>query len=502
MIFKDPPPEFLPAVSSDEFLPPISRWMTWGGFALVGTFFGGVGLAAFTSYPVTVKAPAVVRPSGELRVVQAATEGLVIRIEVKENQVVRAGQVLAEIDDSRLQTQKSQLQSNIEQNQQQLVQIQAQLNALQNQIAAETERISRALTSAQAEFGQSQRNYQDRQTTTSAQVAEAEANLQQVFKELQKAQADLKSSSANLKSTEAAFKAAEARRDRYQPLIESGAIPTDLFEETQLAVDQQQQALESQKALVEAQQQEIERQQQAVEAAKARLLAAKASLNPSGAEVTVAQERIAQEQASGESSLARLNQEREQLIQRQVEVQNQLNRDTQQLQQTEKELKDTALKAPVAGIIQQLNLRNIAQVVRPGDVVAEIAPSQAPLVVKAMVGTGEISKVKADQPAQMRVSACPYPDYGTLKGTVQSVSPDARNPRDNAGVNSAGASSANVSQSGGVYEVTIEPEKFQLTAGSRQCAIVAGMEGSVDIIAKNETVLTFILRKARLLTDL
>jgi len=54
---------------------------------LVGTFSAAVALAAFH---VTVKAPANIRPLGELRIVQAASEG-VVRIEVKENQVVRKG---------------------------------------------------------------------------------------------------------------------------------------------------------------------------------------------------------------------------------------------------------------------------------------------------------------------------------------------------------------------------------------------------------------------------
>ncbi len=64
---------------------------------------------------MTVKGQAVVRPSGELRIVQAATEGQVMQIYVKENQVVKTGDAIALIDDSRLQTKKSQLQSNIQQ---------------------------------------------------------------------------------------------------------------------------------------------------------------------------------------------------------------------------------------------------------------------------------------------------------------------------------------------------------------------------------------------------
>ncbi|MEQ8961446.1 MAG: HlyD family efflux transporter periplasmic adaptor subunit, partial [Coleofasciculus sp. C2-GNP5-27] len=209
-----------------------------------------------------------------------------------------------------------------------------------------------------------------------------------------------------------------ARRNRYKPIAETGALSQDQFQEAQLAVEQQEQALEAQKATVEAQKQDIERLSSAVDAAQARRQGALATLNPSDAGVAIAKEKIAQERATGEASLSRLNQEREQLIQRRVEIQNQLNRDTQELQQIETELTGTVIRASASGIIQQLNLRNTGQVVNSGEAIAQIAPSEAPLVIKTSVPSQDIGKVETDQRVQMRVSACPYPDYGTLPGTV------------------------------------------------------------------------------------
>lgn len=51
------------------------------------------------------------------------------------------------------------------------------------------------------------------------------------------------------------------------------------------------------------------------------------------------------------------------------------------------------------------------------------------------------------------------------------------------------------------YEVTIEPEGLSLGRETRQCSIKMGMEGRADIISKQETVLQFFLRKARLIAD-
>jgi HlyD family type I secretion membrane fusion protein len=440
-----PEQDFLPPVQDNEFLPPISRWTTLGGLFIVASVGVAITLASVTKYNVTVKAPATVRPAGELRIVQAAAEGPIKTIKVKENQVVREGDAIATIDDSQLQTKKSQLEGNIQQNQLQLTQLAAQLNALQTQHDSESRLMNHLIVAAQADLGRNQQDYRERQITTQTEVQEAEAALELAREQLK----------------------------RYQQLASTGAIATL----------------------------QIKEKEQAFKAALARLERTKAALNPSAAPVTMAQERIAQEKARGESTLATLNKQRDELIQRQVEIQNQLSRDARELQQIESDLKKSVVKAPAAGIILKLNLRNSSQVVRPGESIAEIAPSNAPLVVKARVAAQDISKVQpckeekvsdcTQGKVQLRVSAYPYPDYGTLKAAVRAISPDAITPQ------TSGSDAV-----APYYEVTIQPERPYLVKSDRQYPMQAGMDVTADIISREETVLTFILRKARLLTDL
>jgi len=494
-MFSDPASELLRPVNSEEFLPPISLWTTLGGLFIVGTVGLAFGLAAVTKYKVTVKAPATARPYGEVRIVQAARGGTVKRIEVKENQPIAKGEALAYIDDSELQTQKKQLQGNIQQSQEKLSQLDAQIGALNSRIAAEGDRANSTIALAEAELSHTVRGYQDKQATSAAEVDEAEANLRQAQEEWEKAQTDLKSAKANLMSIEAALKGARTKRERYQPLAAAGAISKDKLEEAQLEVAQQEQALASQTAVVEGERKTIERQQQAIEAARARLQGAKASLNPNNGTVTMAQEKIAQQQATGKAVIEQLKQEKEQLIQQQVESKSQIQRDSLQLQQLETELKTAIVPAPVAGTIQQINLRNPGQVVRPGDVIAQIVPSLAPLVLKASVKTEDRDKIKIGQPADIRVDGCPYPDFGILKAKVTGISPDSSMLSKDA--NSSLGS--NAVAGGATYEVTLQPESLELSSGGDKCAIHSGMAGTADIISREETVLRFILRKAKLL---
>jgi multidrug efflux pump subunit AcrA (membrane-fusion protein) len=339
------------------------------------------------------------------------------------------------------------------------VQVNAQINALNSQISAETDRIQGNVASAIAELHRSQREYQDKQITTETGVQETESNL---------------------KATEAALNAAKAKLNRYRSVAKQGAISGDQLAEVELAFRQQQQA---------------------VEAAKAKLAGAQTALNPSNAEIAIATSRITEAEATGKSTVASLNKEKSALIQQQIELNKQLDKDARDLQQVNTDLQQTKITATTDGIISKLNLRNPGQTVRPGEEIATIAPSNSKLTIKAAVPAKEIGKLKKGQIAQMRISACPYSDYGTLKGTVTAIAPDAAFPQpDN---NTPSTANAPSQQTGAAfYDVAIEPNNGSLGKGNNQCAIQLGMEGQTDIITREETVMKFLLRKARLSTNL
>ena len=142
-MLNSPKENFLFLGEEKELLPPLNRWMNWGGLLIAGTFGLTIILASVFKYNVTVQAPASIRPDGELRIVQAGIEGQVKQIVVKANQEVKAGDTLIILDDSRLQIQKTQLEDLIQQSKLQLLQINAQIRAQDSQILAETEKGNR-----------------------------------------------------------------------------------------------------------------------------------------------------------------------------------------------------------------------------------------------------------------------------------------------------------------------------------------------------------------------
>lgn len=428
-------PDQLHFVQEDEFLPSISPWISMGGMVLVLVFGAAVAISSTLKFSITVKAPAALRPAGGLSVVQSGIDGTITHINVEVNQVVKKGDLFAQLDDAGLQNRKSQLQGDIQSITLQRYQINAQFRALDNQIIAETRLVSRSIAAAEANLTSHRRRYQDLKISTEADLEEAQAG----------------------------YHLASEEYLRFKELEESGAI-------AKLQVKEKEASLK---------------------AASARIKRLKAATNPTDATIDQALEQIAQERARGSVTLAGLNQQKEQLMRTRIEAQKQLKYTQKELQQIENELKGTKIRAPIDGTVLQLNLRNPGQVVQPGIPIAQIAPRNAPLIIKARVNAQDINQVKTGQTVQMRVSACPYTDYGTLKGTVMNVSPDAIPVSD--------ASGPAISPA--FYEVTVQPRTLYMGNQQRWCRLQFGMEGRADIVSRQETVLQFVLKKARLMSN-
>ena len=466
---------------------------------MVASFGAAIALSTVLKYKVTVQAPASIRPVGELRLVQSTIEGSVLNISVTENQTVKKGDPIATVRDlrleSKLQTNRNQLIGDIQKAKYQILALDAQIGASDRQGIAEIEQSNRSISGIQAELRRAERDYHDKRITTQAEVTEAEANWRAAQKEQQVAQSELKVVEANLKSLQAGYQSALTRSQRYQSVATAGAISTNQLEEAKLTAEQQFQAISAQQATILKQNQIVARVAETAAAAAARIHRTQAALNPSQAESATIVQKIARERATGKAAIARLQQERQKLLQQRVEVVDRIATNDREIAQIAIDLQPTAILAPVSGTIQELNLRNNAQVVHPGDRLAQISPTGTPLNIKAYVAISDISNVKVGQKVQMRVSACPYTDYGVGSGIVRAISADAKPLHRNLG-NAPQQLQAAVND---IYEVTIEPDNLKLNRGNNECQIRSGMHGRADILSKEETVFHFILRKSRLL---
>ncbi len=87
-------------------------------------------------------------------------------------------------------------------------------------------------------------------------------------------------------------------------------------------------------------------------------------------------------------------------------------------------LNRTDIRAPVSGRVNGLAFNTLGGVVKPGDIVMEIVPDNETLVVEARADPASVDRIRAGQPARIRLAAFDQHSTPELDGTLLVVSPD------------------------------------------------------------------------------
>jgi HlyD family type I secretion membrane fusion protein len=106
-------------------------------------------------------------------------------------------------------------------------------------------------------------------------------------------------------------------------------------------------------------------------------------------------------------------------------VQSELESIREQARRSESVLSRTVVTAPVDGTIVRLYYHTAGGVIETGRAIAEIVPSDAPLIIEALVARADIDSVQVSQPAVVRLTALNQRTTPVLNGTVDYVSADA-----------------------------------------------------------------------------
>jgi hemolysin D len=128
-----------------------------------------------------------------------------------------------------------------------------------------------------------------------------------------------------------------------------------------------------------------------------------------------------------------------------------------------------------------------------------IVPEEAAIEIEAMILNKDIGFVETDQKATVKVDAFPFTRYGTVEGTVKTVSRDAVNLRD------AADPVATVSQSAAqqgraqhyVFPATITLATDKIAAGDKLLPLSPGMSVTVEIKTGQRRIIDFLLSPLR-----
>ncbi|RDH42023.1 HlyD family type I secretion periplasmic adaptor subunit [Zooshikella ganghwensis] len=135
------------------------------------------------------------------------------------------------------------------------------------------------------------------------------------------------------------------------------------------------------------------------------------------------------------------------------------------------------LKAPVDGVVQQLEIHTIGGVVSPAQQLLVIVPENALLEAEALVLNKDIGFVVAGQPVEIKIDSFPYTKYGTIAGTIKHVSRDA----------------VEHEQLGLVFPARIEMEKDVINVDGEEIKLGAGMSITAEIKTGDRRVIEYLL---------
>jgi hemolysin D len=160
------------------------------------------------------------------------------------------------------------------------------------------------------------------------------------------------------------------------------------------------------------------------------------------------------------------------------------------------------LRAPVSGFVQKVDVATIGQVVSPAQSLVTIVPDGTPLIVEASVTNQDIGYVEVGQPVEVKVDTFPFQKYGTLKGTLVWVSPDAeekastsKDSDTRSGVPKSDPSKKQEpdSDTGYVYKIQVRIAQSQFVVNGNPRAVQAGMTVQADIVTERRRLIDFFL---------
>ncbi|PPD16089.1 MAG: hemolysin secretion protein D [Methylobacterium sp.] len=155
------------------------------------------------------------------------------------------------------------------------------------------------------------------------------------------------------------------------------------------------------------------------------------------------------------------------------------------LRAAEDRVRRTELRAPVRGIVNKINLTTIGAVVQPAATLVEIVPLDDTLLVEARVRPQDIGFIRPQQSAVVKITAYDSATFGSLSGRVERVSADTTtDPRGEA-----------------FYRIVVQTDKNHLGSQANPLPILPGMVAQVEILTGRKSILSYLLKPARLLRD-
>ena len=399
----------------------------WILLILISLALGGfVYWASVSSIEQGATAIGRVIPSSQKQLVENLDAGIVREILVREGALVDAGQVLVRLENTGESARLNELA-------QRELELSAELARLELEI-----NLKREFAIANDDKRFSDKIIRDQNAIFMAGLKRLDENIQiRKLQKTQKTQA-LAEANANIKKQELAIELAERELKLVSDLFKKKAVPELEFIRAKSASQELQGNLEISNA-------SIIRLQAEIDEAEAQIKAQQSNY------VIAALERYSLVNSDLTAVVERLKDARE-------------------------KVRQTDLRSPVSGIINQLSVAAVGEVLLPGTTVAEITPVNDRLLIEAEIRPQDIGFIRPGLPAMIRLTAFDYTKYGTFEGTVERIGSDTVVNEENESF----------------FRVIISTSDTQTFPDD--VTIIPGMVATVNVLTGERTILDLLLK--------
>lgn len=421
--------------------PRVHRLTIWSLAALFICFFVW---AYFAELDRVTRGQGKVIPSTQVQVIQSLDGGILQELYVKEGMAVKKGQPLARIDDTRFRSDMAQQNQEVDALRADIIRLRTELSSilvadvpdwqLQIKINRHTLQFPDDLKeTAESLVLRQQDEYEGRLNNLENQVAIYALQIQQRQQEMMEINSKIETLETSLKLVNRELKLT-------RPLALKNIVP-----EVELI--------------------KLERSVNDISGELNALRLVKPKLQSSYQEsILKRREAVLQYRAEARSELNKLQSDFSKITEAQVSVQDKVSK--------------ALITSPVVGTIKTIHITTLGGVIKPGQVLLEIVPTEDKLLIEAKIIPKDIAFIHIGLPARVKISAYDFTRYGGLEGIVEHISADTTQDE----------------KGNSFYIIRIRTTQSSMHSRDKEeMPIIPGMMTTVDVMISKRTVLEYIL---------
>ncbi|MBE9168974.1 response regulator [Pleurocapsales cyanobacterium LEGE 06147] len=400
----------------------------------------------------------------------APVSGTVETINVREGEIVKAGQILVELESDVIRAELKRMEEQQTGQLNRLTQLELLQNHLFLSLRAQQQQNQAQQLEKQAQVEQARQSLDTLKTIYRTQKEEKLAQLDQ-------AKQGIEVSNAAYRLAEVALAGAREKVSRYRKAFQHGIISKDRLQDIELQVKENQERLVQARSEAEQAQSRLKEQQsnynKLIQQIESEIEQAQLSLQE--------QQRSYQSLVhSGELALLKTEEQLKDLETQITTLKAEIAQSKSQIASLQFQLKQRVLKAPASGTVFHLPVSGAGAVVQSGEEIIELAPENSPLVLRAQMSPTETGFLRLGMPVKIKFDAYPFQDYGVLPGRVSWFSPDSK-IRETAKGNQE------------TFEIEIELERSYLLGQNKPILLTAGQTATAEVIVRQRRLIDFIL---------